>query len=361
MVRAVPGRLIAGVLVLAALSSAEAQTRRSTPGGWQGNRPTGYVGAGSIGPAPGSLARPSHSGIGRVRSNIDLLSSPAAARSFETPLPTFSLPDRERGWRHYPRRHRHDRHHDHWYRKPCHTYYDPYYRYPINYYDPVISIGSGLSVGGHGYSNYTYSTSPAIGVMPLPAPALVFDPVTGTYVYSYGNPNAAPPVAAPAPSAAPPVVAAEPPPPPPPTPLELARLNLRFGMPERAVTGLREHLLSSPDDGQALRLLGLALLAQKRIDDGVAAIRQAYRTEPTLAYEPIHAPSIGLHPDELRRLVLRTVTYANRVDTGSAWLTVAVLMQSEGRKPVARTMLDRVRARGMETDVLAALDEALQP
>ncbi len=360
MVRAVPGRLIAGVLVLAALSSAEAQTRRSTPGGWQSNRPTGYVGAGSIGPAPGSLARPSHSGIGRVRSNIDLLSSPAAARSFETPLPTFSLPDRERGWRHYPRRHRHDRHHDHWYRKPCHTYYDPYYRYPISYYDPVITIGTGLSIGGYGYSNYTYSTSPAIGVMPLPAPALVFDPVTGTYVYSYGNPNAAPLVAAPAPapSAAPPAAAAEPPPP---TPLELARLNLRFGMPERAVTGLREHLLSNPDDGQALRLLGLALLDQKRIDDGVAAIRQAYRTEPTLAYEPIHAPSIGLHPDELRRLVLRTVTYANRVDTGSAWLTVAVLMQAEGRKPVARTMLDRVRARGMETDVLAALDEALQP
>jgi hypothetical protein len=42
-------------------------------------------------------------------------------------------------------------------------------------------------------------------------------------------------------------------------------------------------------------------------------------------------------------------------------VAVAVLMQAEGRKPVARTMLDRIRARGMEADVLAALDEALQP
>ena len=360
MVRPIAVRLIAGALVLAAVSSAEAQTRRSTPGGWQGNRESGYVGAGRIGPAPGSLAPPSHSGIGRVRSNIDLLSSPAAARSFETPLPTFSFPDRDHDrWRRHPR-HCRDRRHDHWYRSPRHGYYDPYFRYPINY-DPVITVGTGLSIGGYGYSNYTYSTVPTIGVMPMPAPALVYDPVTGTYVYAYGNPNAAPLVTAPVPAPAPATAAPAPAEPPELSPLDLARLNVRLGMPERAVSGLREHLLKNPEDGQALRLLGLALLDQKRIDDGVAAIRQAYRTEPTLAYEPVHGASLGLEPDELRRLVLRTVTYANRVDTGSAWLTVAVLMQAEGRKPVARTMLDRIRARGMETDVLAALEEALQP
>lgn len=353
MVRPSTFRLIAGAALLTLLvSGADAQTRRSGQG-WHGNR-SQYVGAGQIGPAPGSLARPAFSGIGSSsRANIDLLSSPAAARQFETPLPVFSFPRHDQWkWRY----HRDHRHHDHdrWFRTP---HYPSFPIYPVPYYDPVITIGTGLSVGSYGYSSgYSYPAYPSqtVGVMPLPAPALVYDPATGTYVYAY--PNAAP-MTTPAPTA----VAVPAAPPPEPTPLELARINIRMGMPERAVSGLRELLLKEPDDGHALRLLGIALLQQKRFDDGIAAVRQAYRVEPTLAYEPLSGPELGLNPDELRRLVLRTVTYANRVDSGSAWLTVTALMQAEGREATARAMLSRVRTKGMETDVLAAMEEALKP
>jgi hypothetical protein len=368
-------KVLAGALVvLAGLASvAEAQTRRSTPGGWQGHRGTrvqsggnDYVGAGRIGPAPGALARPAFSGIGSSsRSNIDLLSSPAASRTFATPLPVFNVPDRHHHhdhgdhwkWRRH-HGHRHDRHH---------RYYDPFR--PSYFYgnDYVVTVGTGLSVGGYGYSNYQYPgyayPSSTVGVMPLPAPAVAYDPVTRTYVYAYANPNAAPlasgtPVMpAPAPAAAP---NANAPTPPTPTALEIAAYNLRDGMNERAISELREHLKAHDDDAKAQRVLGVALLSERRLDDGVASIRQAYRIDPGLADEPIDGYELGLDVDELRNMVLRAVTHANRADTGSAWLTVTALMQAEGRKDAARNMLERARAKGVEPEIVGAMKAALK-
>jgi hypothetical protein len=174
MVRPSTRRLVAAAAILGIIAPAvNAQMQRSGGAGHQDRR-SQYVGAGKIGPAPGSLARPNVTGIGvSSRANIDLLSTP---RRFEVPPPVFS-PAPPIRWK-WPRHHGHHHHHDRW----CdeRTYIPAYPISPVGYYEPVITVGTGLSVGGYGYSSgYTYP-SQAVGGMPLPAPALVFAPATAT-------------------------------------------------------------------------------------------------------------------------------------------------------------------------------------
>ncbi|HYE62428.1 MAG TPA: tetratricopeptide repeat protein [Phycisphaerales bacterium] len=318
---------------------------------------------------PGSIAPRSYLGIGTSsRANIDLLNNPAANRQFPSP-PVVVTP--------IPPRHDHDHHHHHWDRddRARWWYYKnrdrhDHHRTPIYYHFPretFVSIGSGLSIGGFGYPYpvnypvYTQGYTPTVGVMNLPAPAIVYDQATGAYIYAYGNPYGPPLVPAttpaPAPATTPEVVYA---PPRELTPMEQAVEELRLGMPDRALTTLRDHLKKNADDARAHRVLAVALLEQRRFDDAVASLRQAYRTDPTLADSALNAYELGYTDESLRSLVVRTVTYANRVNTGSSWLTVAALMQAEGRTEQARNALDKARRQGLEPEVLGAMKAALK-
>lgn len=344
----------------------QAGERRHRPRPTPAPRPTrpvfrgGNDAGGDSNVLPGSIAPRSYLGIGTSsRANIDLLNNPLADRQFPsppvvvTPIPPrrvdWSRDDRARWWYH---RNRHDHH-----RAPI------YYQWPR---ETFVTVGSGLAIGSYGYPYPivypSYATQTA-AVMNLPAPAITYDPATGAYVYGYGNPYG-PPLISSGPQAVPatgmqPTEAAPLAPPRALTPMELAVSSLQAGMPDRALTTLREHLKKTPDDARAQRVMAIALLEQKRFDDATASLRQAYRTDPTLADSPLDAYELGYTDESLRSMVVRTVTYANRVNTGSAWLTVTALMQAEGRTEQARNSLEKARKQGLETEVLGAMKAAL--
>ncbi len=340
---------------------------------------------------PGSLGRSPFSGIGTGRANIDLLSNPARDRVF-TPVPVVLPPDRRP---HDPRlpdgrwHHRRDRDHDshdsrgRWNQPRFRPDSDFVITGGVSLFDGVYTgygaAGNGYGYGGYGYGyggyptpvypspyGYSpygspYSTYSTSGLLSLPAPAVSYDALTGSYIYGYGNPfypglYGTGPYAT-APSASP--GAAQPESRPAPSAADIAAYQLSMDLPGRAVTTLSAYLKTSPDDARAMRSLAFALLQDRRLDDGVATLRNAYRMDPGLASEPVEAGSIGLDDDDLRDLVLRGVTYANRVDTGSSWLTVAVLMQAEGRTALAKNMLDKAEKKGLEAEVSTALRMAL--
>ena len=133
--------------------------------------------------------------------------------------------------------------------------------------------------------------------------------------------------------------------------------------PAAAVEPLRAHTTDNPEDYDALRLLGLALLERGNPVDATAVINLAYTRDPSLASRPIGEP---LYPraGRLRSLVTRAVRHANSRDSASAWLTAAMLVQAEAasnrdRLPVARTMIERAAAAGLDPTVTAAMQARL--
>lgn len=133
--------------------------------------------------------------------------------------------------------------------------------------------------------------------------------------------------------------------------------------PAAAVEPLRAHTTDNPEDYDALRLLGLALLERGDAVDATAVIRLAYTRDPSLASRPIGEP---LYPraGRLRALVTRAVRHANSRNSASAWLTAAMLVQAEsatnpGRLPVARKMIERAAAAGLDPTVTAAMQARL--
>jgi hypothetical protein len=146
----------------------------------------------------------------------------------------------------------------------------------------------------------------------------------------------------------------------PPTDIEAALHDLQAGQFDAAITRLRRHLKTHLDDASAMRMLAVAMLEAKHFDDAVAMLRQAYRTEPQLSLDPIDAGQLGMDGTELRRQVSSAVLFAHRANSGSAWLTVAVLMQAEGRAQLAASMLTRAEKQGLEAEILTSMKAALQ-
>lgn len=139
------------------------------------------------------------------------------------------------------------------------------------------------------------------------------------------------------------------------TVVEQADLLLGTNRPEAAAMLYQEHLAQHPDDAVAMRALAVALLKAGRPQEAVAVAAMAYDKDPSgLAIRPI--PTVLFSdPDDLRAALNRAVTYANRVNTASAWLLVATLMQAEGRDPVAARMLDRAIDLGLSERVASAM------
>ncbi|HYE03008.1 MAG TPA: hypothetical protein VD963_07210, partial [Phycisphaerales bacterium] len=83
--------------------------------------------------------------------------------------------------------------------------------------------------------------------------------------------------------------------------------------------------------------------------------------QPSLAWTPVDPLALPGGAAGMRRRVESAVGHANRVKSASAWLTVATLMQSEGRDALAAKMLDRARAAGLSVPVYREMSQALRP
>jgi hypothetical protein len=70
---------------------------------------------------------------------------------------------------------------------------------------------------------------------------------------------------------------------------------------------------------------------------------------------------LGIESARLRELVVKSVRYANRMNTGSAWLMVTILMQAEGRNDLALTNLAKAESVGLDAKLVAALRSAMTP
>ncbi len=136
---------------------------------------------------------------------------------------------------------------------------------------------------------------------------------------------------------------------------ERAYRLMMLGMVKDAVAVLREYLRQSPEDMKAMRMLGLGLVQQGRLDEAVATLSLAYYTEPGLAGQVVEPIELGLTTRGVRQGLRKAVGHANKVQTGSAWLLVGVLMQVEGREGVARRMIQRAAERGLESSVADAM------
>lgn len=126
-----------------------------------------------------------------------------------------------------------------------------------------------------------------------------------------------------------------------------------------ALKYLHEAVVKDREDTGAMRVLALAMLENRQADDASAMMFQAYKIDPTLAGQNLDVGTLGLNPARRSALINRAVEYANRVNTGSSWLMVSVLMQADGRYEPARRMLRRGVDVGLDSAVFMAMDSAL--
>lgn len=143
------------------------------------------------------------------------------------------------------------------------------------------------------------------------------------------------------------------------TALERARAYLRADEADKAVTAFRDHLAEDPEDVNAMRSLGLALLDAGRLGDGTAMVALAYRTDAMLARTPVDLEELGLERRRHDRLLSRVLAYAKRTDAGSAHLAGVVLLQAEGKVAGASRVLDRAARAGLDEDIVDAFRREL--
>jgi len=139
------------------------------------------------------------------------------------------------------------------------------------------------------------------------------------------------------------------------TPVERAEVAWRAGQTDDSIRFFREHLDKEPTDADAMRYLALVLIDDRKVEQAVALMAMAYQKDPKLAAKAL--PLDILPGGELgqRRRLIQVSTYANRIKTGSAWMTLAVLMQSERRDDAAAKMVEKSRAAGGNPSVLDEL------
>ena len=143
------------------------------------------------------------------------------------------------------------------------------------------------------------------------------------------------------------------------TPIELADIAWQNGDMRQAISQFKEYIASAPDDLDALRYLALAYIDDRKLDEAVAMMAMAYERMPQLAARPLPSSDVPGGDAQMRRRVNAISGYANRTKTGSAWLTLAVLIQSEGRESAARPIVDRAARAGLNPRVAAEMTAAM--
>lgn len=207
----------------------------------------------------------------------------------------------------------------------------------------VVRVGGGVSFGGYGPDpsvNY-YGVSPNVSNGPYTQ-----------YIGSDGRTYISVPVD-PAPAV--------------PTTYDRALDAVRAKQTTLAIKELNRHVkelaadsASSPDL-RAERLLAVMYLENAEFSEALSRLALAYRRMPGLANEPIDAADLGIESARLRDLVVKAVRYANRLNTGSSWLMVTVLMQAEGRNDLALLNLAKAESVGLDKKLAEALRAALSP
>lgn len=143
------------------------------------------------------------------------------------------------------------------------------------------------------------------------------------------------------------------------TPIELADIAWQNGDMPQAISHFKDYIAGAPDDMDALRYLALAYIDSRKLDEAVAVLAMAYERTPQLASRPLPASDVPGGVRQMRRRVNAISAYANRTKTGSAWLTLAVLIQSEGRESTARNIVDRAAKAGLNPKIVAEMTAAL--
>jgi len=143
------------------------------------------------------------------------------------------------------------------------------------------------------------------------------------------------------------------------TPMERARVLLRYEQSQEAVAALREHLRDDPEDTSAMRLLGLALVESGDPAQGAAVLALAYRTDPTLASNTTDLDLFSGRPGRARSMIDRSMHYAARANSASGWLAATVLLHADGRAAAARRVLERAREAGLESEVYDRLSASV--
>lgn len=143
------------------------------------------------------------------------------------------------------------------------------------------------------------------------------------------------------------------------TPLEKAEIDLRTGDAADAVRQLKQHLKTDPDDAAVERLLAMALLDDRKVEQGVAVLAHAYLKQPRLANDAIDPSMLSGGEVRHRARFSAVMDYASRVKTGSAYLAASVLAQSEGRFEVAQKLLDKAVDAGLDKKIAEELKVAI--
>ncbi|HHN78064.1 MAG TPA: hypothetical protein ENK11_05240 [Phycisphaerales bacterium] len=145
----------------------------------------------------------------------------------------------------------------------------------------------------------------------------------------------------------------------PPGDLEQARAAFATGKVREASRLYQKFLGENADDFAATAELAAVLIADGRLDDGAATMLLAYRSDPGLASRPL-SDRVLLRKRAWRELVIRAVRHAHKRGSASSWLTVAVLMQAEGRPRVALRMLERAEQAGLDRSIATPLAAVLR-
>lgn len=222
----------------------------------------------------------------------------------------------------------------HWSRWDC----DPW---PRHSYSTVV-IGTGFSFGSSASVGYAYSSSsliPSATVYTAPAYAsdvVYADPVTISTAEAASTVPYVESLPVPAPEAELRSV----------TDRELADTYFRLNDFRSAIRIYSEHLSRHPGDVQALRSIGLALIADDQPEAGANSIERAYRIDPALAQRPIDLTV--LQPKVIENILDGATRLAVERNTAAAWLTVAAIKQAQRENEPARSALNRAKAAGLD-------------
>jgi len=141
----------------------------------------------------------------------------------------------------------------------------------------------------------------------------------------------------------------------PPEAIDIARVALVLGNLDAAEQQYRIHISEHADDSAALREFALVMFEADRADDGFAALRKAYRDDPTLASRPLDLRQLGFDGSRTRRLMAKVSPVANDLKTSSGWLALTALLQWQGKDRAAIRMLDKAEAMGLESEIVTPL------
>lgn len=141
---------------------------------------------------------------------------------------------------------------------------------------------------------------------------------------------------------------------------EAADQQFRTGQLASTVEAYKQHLSLHPEDNGAKVRLSLALLDAGEIADGMALLHLVYSTDPQFAATSFRDIAPAWPTARIRAAVRRSVDQANRSGSASAWMTVALLMEAEGRVALASQMIDRAASSGLDPMVYTQIKGVIE-